>query len=132
MAENQVADTEYFTAEHATGDPRSPRAWMVAAFLLGAIACDALGSPEAVGRAVEHALDMPEAGKMLFPLFVLPAPDGEPARLFEPPDRRREPRAALPAEAVERPALSACSPRPYRTSATATPGDYGHAKGLRR
>jgi len=53
MAENQVACTECITAEHPAGDT--------------------LGSPEAVRRAVEHALDMPEADKMLFPLLVVPA-----------------------------------------------------------
>jgi LuxR family transcriptional regulator, maltose regulon positive regulatory protein len=38
--------------------PRPDRAWAVAAFLLGAIACDTLGDPRAAERALQHALDL--------------------------------------------------------------------------
>jgi LuxR family transcriptional regulator, maltose regulon positive regulatory protein len=72
-------DTEYTTA-----DPKTSRAWMAAAFLLGAIACDTLGGPEAVGLAMEQALDLPGIDKILFSLPIEPAPDSKPARLFAP------------------------------------------------
>jgi DNA-binding CsgD family transcriptional regulator len=72
-------DTEYPTA-----DPKTLRAWMAAAFLLGAIACDTLDGLEAVGLAIEHALDLPGIDKGLFSLPIQPAPDSKPARLFAP------------------------------------------------
>jgi LuxR family transcriptional regulator, maltose regulon positive regulatory protein len=78
------------------GVPRAHRAWVVAAFLLGAITCDALGDPDAVGRAVERALDLAEAGKTLFPFLIQRAP--------ERPDhqaRQRAAAAALISEAVD-------------------------------
>jgi DNA-binding CsgD family transcriptional regulator len=61
-------DTEYPTA-----DPKTLRAWMAAAFVLGAIACDTLDGSEAVGLAMERAL-----------LPIQPAPHSKPARLFAP------------------------------------------------
>jgi LuxR family maltose regulon positive regulatory protein len=69
---------------------------VVAAFLLGAITCDALGDPDAVGRAVEHALDLAEAGKMLFPFLIQPAPG-----LLDHQARYRAAPAALISEAVD-------------------------------
>jgi DNA-binding CsgD family transcriptional regulator len=68
-------DTEYSTA-----DPKALRAWMAAAFLLGAIACDTLDGSDAVGLAMEHALDLPGIDKIPFSLPIQPAPDGKPAR----------------------------------------------------
>jgi LuxR family transcriptional regulator, maltose regulon positive regulatory protein len=47
------------------GIPRAHRLWVVAAFFLGAITCDAFGDPDAVERAVERALDLAVADKML-------------------------------------------------------------------
>jgi LuxR family transcriptional regulator, maltose regulon positive regulatory protein len=76
--------------------PRAHRVWVVAAFLLGAITCDALGDPAAVGRAVERALDLAEAGKMLFPFLVPPAPG-----LLDHQARHRAASAALISEAVD-------------------------------
>jgi DNA-binding CsgD family transcriptional regulator len=70
-------DTEYPTA-----DPKTLRAWMAAAFLLGAIACDTLDGSQVVGLATEHALDLPGVDKILFSLPIQPAPDSKPARLF--------------------------------------------------
>jgi DNA-binding CsgD family transcriptional regulator len=72
-------DTEYPTA-----DPKTLRAWMAAAFLLGAIACDTLDGSEAVALAMEHALDVPGIDKIPFLLPIQEAPDSKPARLFAP------------------------------------------------
>jgi LuxR family transcriptional regulator, maltose regulon positive regulatory protein len=68
--------------ECPTAGPETPRAWMAAAFLLWAIACDTLGGSQAAGLAMEHALDRPGVGKRRFSLPVQPAPDSKPARLF--------------------------------------------------
>lgn len=38
--------------------------------MLGAIACEALGDPDTVGRAVERALGLAEADGILFPLLI--------------------------------------------------------------
>jgi LuxR family maltose regulon positive regulatory protein len=76
--------------------PRAHRVWVVAAFLLGAITCDALGDPEAVGRAVERALDLAEAGTMLFPFYSQPAPG-----LLDHQARHCAVSAALISEAVD-------------------------------
>jgi hypothetical protein len=76
--------------------PRAHRVWVVAAFLLGAITCDTLGDPDAVGRAVERALDRAEAGKMLFPFLIQPTPG-----LLDHQARHRAASAALISEAVD-------------------------------
>jgi LuxR family transcriptional regulator, maltose regulon positive regulatory protein len=49
------------------------RIWVAAAFLLGAISRDALGDPDAVGPALERALDLAEADQVLLPLLASPA-----------------------------------------------------------
>jgi len=72
-------DTEYPTA-----DPKTLRAWMAAAFLLGAIASDTLDGSEAVGVAMEHALDLPGINEIPFSRPIQPAPDGKSARLLAP------------------------------------------------
>ena len=72
--------------------PRAHRVWMVAAFLLRAITCDA----DAVGRAVERALDLAEAGKMLFPFLIQPAPG-----LLDHQARHRAASAAVISEAMD-------------------------------
>ena len=74
-----MVDTEYPTA-----DPKTVRACMAAAFLLGAIACDALDASEAVGLAMEHALDLPGMDKIPSLVPIQPAPDGKSARLLAP------------------------------------------------
>ena len=51
-----------------------PRAWMAQAFLLEAIACDALDDPAAAGRALESALDLAEPGGAMLPFLLHPAP----------------------------------------------------------
>jgi|SRR5271169_509753 len=49
----------------------SSRIWVAAAFLLGVIACDTLGDPDAAGRALQRALDLAEP------------PPGKPTHHFE-------------------------------------------------
>jgi LuxR family transcriptional regulator, maltose regulon positive regulatory protein len=51
------------------------RNWLVNAFLLEAIARDALRDPAAAWRALEHALDLAEPERILLPFFLYPAPD---------------------------------------------------------
>jgi LuxR family maltose regulon positive regulatory protein len=97
------------------GVPRAHRAWVVAAFLLGAITCDALGDPDAVGRVVERALDLAETGKTLFPFLIQRAP--------EQPDhqaRQRAAAAALISEAVD---LLARAGRPAPPGELTLPGE---------
>ncbi len=48
--------------------------WLSQAFLLEAIARDALGDQAAVGRALERALDLAEPGGILLPFLLCPAP----------------------------------------------------------
>jgi LuxR family maltose regulon positive regulatory protein len=45
---------------------------VAAAFLLGAISRDGLGDPDAVGSALERALDLAEADQVLLPLLASP------------------------------------------------------------
>jgi len=51
------------------------RSWLAEAFLLEAIARDALGDPSAAGSAVEHALDLAEPDGALLWFLLHPAPD---------------------------------------------------------
>jgi LuxR family maltose regulon positive regulatory protein len=87
------------------------RSWLVEAFLLEAIARDALGDPPAAGRAIERALDGAEPDGALLWFLLHPAPG-----LLERQARERTTHAALIAEILEllagnRPAPSA-GPRP--------------------
>jgi LuxR family transcriptional regulator, maltose regulon positive regulatory protein len=68
-------------------------AWPIRAFLLEAIARDALGDAEAAGRALERALDLTESDGWLLPFLVRPAPG-----LLERQARYRTAHAALIAE----------------------------------
>src|SRR5580693_1324732 len=52
--------------------PWTDRIWVAAAFLLGAISRDALDDPDAVGSALERALDLAEADQVLLPLLASP------------------------------------------------------------
>jgi LuxR family transcriptional regulator, maltose regulon positive regulatory protein len=52
-----------------------PRGWVVQAFLLEAIARDALGDPAAAGRAVERALDLAEVEGAMLQFLLHPAPE---------------------------------------------------------
>ncbi|HEY2004988.1 MAG TPA: LuxR C-terminal-related transcriptional regulator, partial [Solirubrobacteraceae bacterium] len=67
--------------------------WLLEAFLLEAIARDALGDADAAGRALEHALDLAEPDVMLLPFLVHPA-----RRLLERHARHRTAHATLIAE----------------------------------
>ena len=50
------------------------RSWLVFAFLLEAIAVDALGDPAAAGRALESALDAAEPDQIRLPFLIYSAP----------------------------------------------------------
>jgi LuxR family maltose regulon positive regulatory protein len=58
------------------GGPPPPdwRMWLVSAFLLEAIARDALGEPVAAAAALERAVDAAEPDPFLFPFLIFPAP----------------------------------------------------------
>jgi LuxR family transcriptional regulator, maltose regulon positive regulatory protein len=58
---------------------RLNRVWVVAAFLLGAIARDTLGDLEAAERTLRYALDLAEPDQVLFP-FLSHLPPGPPGR----------------------------------------------------
>jgi LuxR family maltose regulon positive regulatory protein len=75
--------------------PWGHRIWVAAAFLLGVISRDALGDPDAVGPALERALDLAEADQVLLPLLASPVAqaDGPAAQPGQP---------ALPCEALTR------------------------------
>ena len=70
-----------------------PRMWLALAFLLGAIALDALGRPDAAGNALERALDLAEPDGALAPFLLHPVPG-----LLERHARHRTAHAALVAE----------------------------------
>ena len=71
----------------------NPRVWVVQAFLLEAIAQDALGDAAAAERALERALDLAEPDRVLLPFLLHPAPG-----LLEHHPRHRTAHAALIAE----------------------------------
>jgi LuxR family transcriptional regulator, maltose regulon positive regulatory protein len=73
--------------------PVHPRVWLAHAFVLEAIARDALGDPAASGRALERALDLAEPDGALLPFLLHPAPG-----LLERQARHRTAHAALIAE----------------------------------
>ena len=55
--------------------PAARRILIAAAFMLGAIARDTLGDPDAAGRALQRALDLTEPDQVL-PLFLIHPPPG--------------------------------------------------------
>jgi LuxR family transcriptional regulator, maltose regulon positive regulatory protein len=60
------------------GDGSAPvtnSGWAIHAFLLEAIAHDALGDPAAAGRALEQALDLAQRDGAVFPFILNPAPE---------------------------------------------------------
>jgi LuxR family maltose regulon positive regulatory protein len=86
-------------------------AWLAQAFVLEAIAQDALGDPPAAGRALERALDLAEPDGVLKPFVLHPAPG-----LLERHARERTAHAALIAEilnllAGNRPAPPSAGPQ---------------------
>ena len=54
--------------------PGAYRAWVLAAFLLGTIAREVLGDPDAAGRALRRALDLAEPEQVLVPFLIDPPP----------------------------------------------------------
>ncbi len=92
--------------------PVPSNGWLSQAFLLEAIARDALGDPGAAGRALERALDLAEPDGMLLALLLYPAPE-----LLERHARQRtahpsllaEIRGLLPGQA---PAARSAGPQP--------------------
>jgi LuxR family maltose regulon positive regulatory protein len=87
-------------------------AWLIEAFLLEAIARDALGDPGAAGRALERALDLAEPDGVLLWFLLHPAPG-----LLQRHARYRTAHAALIADilsllAGQAPAPSAGPPPP--------------------
>ena len=54
--------------------PAPPGTWLAHAFMLEAIAQEALGDPAAAGRAVEQALDLAEPDGVLLAFLIHPAP----------------------------------------------------------
>jgi LuxR family maltose regulon positive regulatory protein len=92
--------------------PVSPQTWLPHAFLLEAIARDALDDPAAAGRALERALDLAEPGGVLAPFLLHPAPG-----LLERHARQHTAHAALLAQILDllagnRPAPPPAGPRP--------------------
>ena len=87
------------------------RSWLVEAFLLEAVARDALGDPPAAGRALERALDLAELDGALLWFLLHPAPG-----LLERHARQRTAHAALIAQILDllagnRPAPPPAGPR---------------------
>ena len=76
--------------------PVSWQSWLVAAFLLEAIARDAFGDQAAAGRALERALDLAEPDGRLLWFLLYPAPD-----LLERRARQRTAHAALVAQILD-------------------------------
>jgi LuxR family maltose regulon positive regulatory protein len=74
LAEHDPRGATAVLAPILDGSVRTHPVWVVAAALLEAIARDALGDPDAAGRAVEHALDLAEPDLVFFPFLVHPAP----------------------------------------------------------
>jgi LuxR family maltose regulon positive regulatory protein len=88
------------------------RSWLVEAFLLDAIARDALGDQAAAGRAVERALDLAEPDGALLWFLLHPAPG-----LLERHSRQRTAHAVLLAQILDllagnEPAPRAAGPPP--------------------
>jgi LuxR family transcriptional regulator, maltose regulon positive regulatory protein len=101
--------------------------WAVRAFLLEAIARDALGDHVAAGRALEHALDLAEPDGLLLPFLLHPA-----TGLLRRHSRHRTAHAALTARILN--LLSAPanpSPPPARTQRLREPLTSSEARVLR-
>jgi LuxR family transcriptional regulator, maltose regulon positive regulatory protein len=83
------------------------RSWLVEAFLLEAIARDALGDPAAAERALERALDLAEPDRALMWFLMHPAPG-----LLERQARQRTGHAALIAQILDLLAGNGPAPAP--------------------
>ena len=94
------------------------RSWLVEAFLLEAIARDALGDQAAAGRTLERALDLAEPDRALMWFLMHPAPS-----LLERHARQRTAHAALIAQILDlltgnRPGPPPADPRQLREPLT--------------
>jgi LuxR family maltose regulon positive regulatory protein len=100
--------------------PAPPGAWLVHAFMLEAIARDALGDPAACGRAMERALDLAESDGALLAFLIHPVPG-----LLEDHARECAKHAALIAEHLRQarraPSHRGCYPGPRRRLARPVP-----------
>ena len=98
-----------------------PWAWLAEAFLLEAIAQDALGDQIAAGRALERALDLAEPDGALLWFLVHPVPG-----LLERHTGHRTAHAALIAQVLSLlarpPASSGMASAPGRLGSGAAPG----------
>ncbi len=121
--------------------PGADRVWMAAAFLLGAIARDTFGDPQAAERALQHALDVAGPEQVLSPLLSDPSP-GPPGRQDRHPRADGTligPAAALLAGA-NRPAALPGPPAGHLKALTASswdthdaaPAAQAHCQGWRR
>ena len=98
------------------------RVWVAAAFLLGVIAREVLGGPEAAGRALQHALELAEPDQVPVPSLRHPPP-GPRGRHHQHPstdESRIGSAAGLPAGA-DRPATP--PPAPARHLQALTHGE---------
>jgi LuxR family maltose regulon positive regulatory protein len=100
--------------------------WIVRAFLLEAIARDALGDHVAAERALEHALDLAEPDGLLLPFFLHPAPG-----LLQRHSRRRGAHAPLASQILRLLSAPANPPPPARTQRPREPLTSGEARVLR-
>jgi LuxR family transcriptional regulator, maltose regulon positive regulatory protein len=92
--------------------PQIRRTWLIQAFVLEAIARDALDDRTSAGRALERALELAESDGALLPFLLHPAPG-----LLERQARQRTTHAALIAQILDllagnRPAPPPAGPRP--------------------
>ncbi|HXL18246.1 MAG TPA: LuxR C-terminal-related transcriptional regulator, partial [Streptosporangiaceae bacterium] len=95
LAQNDPGAASAALAPVLDGSAPVPRwAWLIQAFLLEAIARDALGDPAAAGRAIERALDLAEPDGALGSFLLHPAPG-----LLERHARHRTAHASLLMEA---------------------------------
>jgi LuxR family maltose regulon positive regulatory protein len=95
------------------------RVWVAAAFLLGVIAREVLGGPEAAGRALQHALELAEPDQVPVPSLRHPPP-GQRGRHHQHPstdESRIGSAAGLPAGA-DRPTTPPPAPAPHLQALT--------------
>jgi LuxR family transcriptional regulator, maltose regulon positive regulatory protein len=102
------------------------RSWLVEAFVLEAIAQDALGDPASAGRALERALDLAEPDGALMWFLLHPAPG-----LLERHARRRTTHVALVAQILDLLAGNRPAPPPAGPAAPLEPLSKSEIRVLR-
>jgi LuxR family maltose regulon positive regulatory protein len=103
-----------------------PHVWMIQAFLLEAIARNALGDPAAAGRALEHALDLAEPDGTVFAFVLHPAPE-----LLERHVRHRTSHAALVPQILTLLAEPGRAPAPGKPERLQEPLSHSETRVLR-